>query len=370
MNNPLAILDAANSVCGSILSGTALSSDHKHHEEAIRVEKENHEREKQHATSIHEKEVRMAKKLCIAERNTELKQHFQQLNADLINGNREAERDMYEQRNSQFQTIIVASTVMFGALCAVIIEGQMPQQMTQEYELLIMCTTGSSFSFLLICMVLSLQVILLSSRFMYVRASGHNRIVQDLVVDSFHTLHKMNDHLRDMEDESVDTNQMWMDHVKRVDQYMRERQKFNERLFGDLEEQVGSTHDISLVRWMSGADSEVAAGEGGMSLTDVLLGRPEGVNHESSFEHFWESHCKGLAYIALLMFYMGTVMLLISVALLVFANMRYTFDNVKAGIVFMVFIFLSVMVTIYILYTSAKPHNIRAGRPSLYGKGR
>lgn len=128
-SSALGILGTTLSLCGTAVSTAALLKDKKHHEEALRLEREHFKNELEHATGLHAKEVRTSKRLCIAERNTELKQHFQQLNADLINSNREAERDMYEQRNSQFQTIIVASTVMFGALCEVVIEGVMPQQM-------------------------------------------------------------------------------------------------------------------------------------------------------------------------------------------------------------------------------------------------
>jgi len=361
-NTALTLLGAVTSVYGGVVSSAALKSDRDHHVEALKLEKENHRREVEHSAAIHAKEVRTSKRLCIAERNTELKQHFQQLNADLINGNREAERDMYEQRNSQFQTIIVASTVMFGALCEVVIEGQLPQQLTEEYEILIMATSGASFAFLFVCMVLCVQIILLSSKFMYIRASGHNRIVQELVVDSFSTLQKMNDHLRDLSDESLDTEQMWLDHVARVDQYMKERQKFNERLFGEMEEGTDD-HGVSLANWMSTADDSVGERDAAR-VTEALLGRPSAASSQTnSFEWFWDNHCKTHAWMALKMFYLGTVSLLISVALLVFANMQITFHNPRAGMVFLAFILIAILVTIFILYTSTYRTKLQDRKP-------
>jgi hypothetical protein len=53
---------------------------------------------------------------------TSLEKHFQQLNADLIGSSKESERDMFDQRNQQFQTILLASSVMFSALSTVIIQ--------------------------------------------------------------------------------------------------------------------------------------------------------------------------------------------------------------------------------------------------------
>lgn len=168
-----------------------ITLDKQQHEEAIKQEQLHHKLEMEKAQYLHEKEITESRKLLIAERNTELKQHFQQLNADLINSNREAERDMYEQRNSQFQTIIVSSTVMFGALCTVIIEGNLPTNTGKVEEIILMGFSGISFAFLFVCMVLSLKVILRSSQYMYSRASAHNNIVNKLAVDTMKILDRM-----------------------------------------------------------------------------------------------------------------------------------------------------------------------------------
>jgi hypothetical protein len=213
-------------------------------------------------------------------------------------------------------------------------------------------------------MVLCVQIILLSSKFMYIRASGHNKIVQELVVDSFNTLHKMNDHLKDLKDDTLDTEQMWMEHVERVDQYMKERQKFNEKLFGELEEDT-SEHGVSLARWMSGADDDTELGRN--RATDVLLGRPSAVAAQNnSFEWFWDNHCKTHAWMALKMFYLGTVSLLVSVALLVFANMKYNFDNERAGVVFLAFILVAILVTMFILYKSTYRTKLKDKKPPMF----
>lgn len=187
---------------GNALSGYQIRLEQRHHREGITLDKQQHEEairqehlhhklEMDKAQYLHEREINESRKLLIAERNTELKQHFQQLNADLINSNREAERDMYEQRNSQFQTIIVSSTVMFGALCTVIIEGDLPTDTGDNQEIVLMGFSGVSFSFLFVCMVLSLKVILRSSQYMYKRASAHNNIVNKLAIDTMHILDHM-----------------------------------------------------------------------------------------------------------------------------------------------------------------------------------
>ena len=44
--------------------------------------------------------------LLKAESKMDMAQHIQQLNSDLINANRETQREIYQQRNEQFQTVI------------------------------------------------------------------------------------------------------------------------------------------------------------------------------------------------------------------------------------------------------------------------
>ena len=86
----------------------------------------------------------------------------------------------YDQRSAQFQTIIVSATVMFAALCTVIIEGNgcvyvwyqcrynnsfkgnLPEGCCNEVIEYMMATfSGISFAFLFLSIVLSIKVILL-----------------------------------------------------------------------------------------------------------------------------------------------------------------------------------------------------------------
>lgn len=77
---------------GNGVTGYQLHQERQHHLEDIRIGRELHDAEIAKAKELHDLEIAESRKLCIAERNTELKQHFQALNADLINSNREAER--------------------------------------------------------------------------------------------------------------------------------------------------------------------------------------------------------------------------------------------------------------------------------------
>ena len=96
----------------------------------------------------------------------ELERHFVQLDADLVNTTREAERDMYDQRNQQLQTLILSCTVMFAALSTIIVQGYLPQGTDNTLTVAFAITNGISFAFLLVCLVICIEVQRLASRFM------------------------------------------------------------------------------------------------------------------------------------------------------------------------------------------------------------
>ena len=60
--------------------------------------------------------------------------HFQALAADLLANTKEADRDVWEQRNGQFNNMLVASSVLFGIAMACILEGSFDEDRTEGWE--------------------------------------------------------------------------------------------------------------------------------------------------------------------------------------------------------------------------------------------
>ena len=113
--------------------------------------------------------------------NAALEQHFHQLNADLITATREAERDMYDQRNAEFQTLILCATVMFTALSTVIIQGVIPTGLNYHVYLYYSVSSGVSFILLFLCIILCTKIVLRSTLFMYSRANKQSNRVYGLI---------------------------------------------------------------------------------------------------------------------------------------------------------------------------------------------
>ncbi len=96
----------------------------EYHETEIELTRKQHAEDLRMAKKIHEDDIRVAHRLhtldigkMMLQQKKEhlmgtysaLESHFVQLDADLVNALKESERDMYDQRNQQLNTLILAS---------------------------------------------------------------------------------------------------------------------------------------------------------------------------------------------------------------------------------------------------------------------
>jgi hypothetical protein len=135
------------------------------------------------ARNHHAVDISNTQKTYLLELYYSLKQHFQQLNADLISSGRESERDMFDQRNQIMQTIILASSVMFSSLCNVIIQGIIPQKAPSEVFVSYAFFFSISFVFLFVAIIISLEVTRRSSEFMYKRSKNHSMRLEKILTE-------------------------------------------------------------------------------------------------------------------------------------------------------------------------------------------
>ena len=191
-NISFSIVEAVLSFLGTTVSAGSFWRDSQYHEKEVETakyihkteieqEKKYHQEECELAKKQHEREIGIAKHQHIREMNSELELHFHQLNADLINATRDAERDMYDQRNAELQTLILCSTVMFSAEATVIIQGNLPVGINDIVYCLQSAISGFSFALLFFCIVLSTKIVLRSTLFMYRRANRQSKRVYLLI---------------------------------------------------------------------------------------------------------------------------------------------------------------------------------------------
>ena len=173
-------IDAASFWRQEQLHNASVNLELNLHKEDIELSEKLHMESIELAKRHHVESVEFAKKTHIREMNNALEIHYHELCADLITATRETERTMYEQRNAEFQTLIISSTVMFGALATVAVQGILPYPNppaspgtapSNVYEIS-SSACGISFLLLFLCIVLYTKIVIRTSKYMYHRAKS------------------------------------------------------------------------------------------------------------------------------------------------------------------------------------------------------
>lgn len=143
------------------------------HKRSLEQEKQQHEEEIKLMKEQFQRELSTARQTYLLSAYNDVEQYFQELNENLINGSREAERDMVDQRNQQFQTILVAATMMLTALLSILYQGQLPDNYTTWfYTSYAVCNTAS-FLFLLVSTFLGIIITSRVNRYMVKRSEAN-----------------------------------------------------------------------------------------------------------------------------------------------------------------------------------------------------
>ena len=176
---------------GNLASSVAqLAQSETHHRKELEMTKAMHEASMALAQKQHAKDMQTGKRIYLMETFTDLEQHFQQLNNDLMSSNRESESDMFDQCNQSLQTVLLGNCIMFGTLSTVIFQGficgtpEMNSNLVACTEvdpyvfILYSSSSALSFAFLFLSIVLCVEVILLSTKFMYNRANDYIKLLR------------------------------------------------------------------------------------------------------------------------------------------------------------------------------------------------
>lgn len=262
--------------------------------------------------------LRVQKQAYLMESSTTLEQHFQTLDADLLNSSRESERDMFDQRSQQFQTVILASTVMFTSLTMVIVQGVLPDTTSSALKVAYAITGSLSFSFLFLTIVTSIEVINRASVFMYKRSRKHARNLLGAVLETQTMMDTMR--TRRYADERAVSLRPSADLESQPDPPFSSKSGCSEGASSPSEkgrsllmdmtaldvEQDFLVHDIKVMEYLQRRE-EIH------SRTAVTNASDERDAVKMSFEQFWRSSCQLWGNLALIFFYAGSVNLLLAI---------------------------------------------------------
>ena len=143
-----------------------------------RQNSEIHVMEQHMATDMFRRDVQLSKQQQVMGTAADIELTLAQMQADLSSAMKEAERDQYDQRNQQLQTIIIAASLMMTALYTLLIQGYLPQATLVEYAgpysegfaIAIAAAEGCSLCLLFTSVVLCIETLRLASAYMVKRA--------------------------------------------------------------------------------------------------------------------------------------------------------------------------------------------------------
>ena len=220
---------------------------------------------------------------------------------------------------------------------------------------------GSSFALLFLSIILSLEIVFRTTRYMYERARTHNTTLVNLVTDMKGVMSDLED-MRKLAtiESSVEIDTAFNDHYKRMQKFMAWRESINEHMFrgqdmkkGDIKKRLAADRqraaDSTRLRMLSRAisrwrGSSKATNEGvrerseftghvddGTSSDDTSSGVVSTDLGFQSFSVFWDTHCHFVSSAAHFCFYGGTTLLLLDITIFVYAKFKFTYANGMAG---------------------------------------
>jgi hypothetical protein len=337
------LLEAFSNV---VLPSASVAFDKRLHNQVLKEEKSLHEKEVNIMNSQHLQERYIEKQIYLLSTYADVEAYCQELNENLIANNRDAERDMMDQRNKQLQTVLISGTIMLGAIIGVLFQAALPVEsskwLTDFYSL---CVAISIF-LLVISMIICIELVYRIYQFMYRKSESNvnhlqKQIRSTLVMDENlekkvemqvrgETNININGSGNDNGNIGNDNNQNYnnrnnqngtrarsgkfvkrkfsrlhdkqieeefKNHESEVEQYFHERDKLNERLY------------------------QISTGP----LTDG------GYSGKRSFEYYWKHECEFLNRASILLFYAGTIANVIATLLFMFCYFKFQYNSVNAG---------------------------------------
>ena len=255
--------------------------DIKHHEEEIEKLRAQHNETIKYTRDIHLKSIIL-----------DMQRHFQQLNADLLTATRASENDMYDQRNKQCQTLILAATIMLSALVTMLIQGILPSNIPNSLMLFYGISSTLSLGLLFLCIIIYVLLVTKCSNFMYEKRSMQYTKV-----------------LRNASDKTI---QLFIEHADEMN-----KENILSRNLGKLREDLQDKSKVNkFLEWRDDINNDHYV----LSL-------------EETFDTFWSNCCDFHHQAGVMLFYFGTIFLLVALIVYNLAYFKYTYEVEIGGIV-------------------------------------
>jgi hypothetical protein len=405
-----------NGIGSIITAGVNLYQTAEYSKRAQAQEQTRHEQEMELMRQQHRSEMITAKQTYLISTFTDIEQFCQELNENLLNSTKDAERDMVDQRNRQFQTILLAGTIMIASVMNILIQGPVPDSANEFSKIAYSFTNCASVFFIGVSMLICIQLVYRVTQFMYRRselnltqlrdAMGETRKMMRKIrgdegnpdVISIHTVGLQNVMAADDEGPEPqgaagdDGSEEKEEQIEADDQYAAsgiagiafrqpKKAQFQESTAGvktgrggvPLKQQASSRSHISTLT----ADELEKQWREHEAEVHAYLNRRSAINERRemlrfgavSFEHFWNTSCKDSGSVALISFYVGTSMMLLATMVYFWNTYLLVYTCSAGAITAVVTIGVSLVVTlgfaVYLRFFDPSINNMRDDTTSL-----
>ena len=258
---------------------------------------------------------------------------------------------MFDQRNQQFSTILLATTIMLSALVCCLAQGVLPHNKNLHpfVYYLYSISTSISVACLFICLVFCVEVMWRASKFMYKRSKYHTGYLAKAIKKT----KDMMSAIRGVKSRAAKhspsnpANRMGRDVVEEIDKRRAWRRNISNMSGHDVEKEfVGHETETSLYHTNREAMIDQSA---------FMVTADDGSMVESkSFERFWQQSCSFYGNVAVLSFYAGSAALFFANVTFMWAVNLYKYQSLESAqlcaVVILGSLILTMVLLIYIRY--------------------
>jgi hypothetical protein len=208
---------------------------------------------------------------------------------------------------------------MFSALSTVIIQGFLPLNSGDFLFVGYALTSALSFAFLFLSIVLCIEIISRASEFMYERATFQTGQLKDAIKSTKDMMSVIRGGLVDREkilQGEADIDDEWNRHEKLVFTFLKSRETIH--------------------RKAAVIDFEESKNKGSKSI-------------KKSFEQFWNESCRLWGDVSICCFYAGTVQLLLSIMIYMWAQFYYGYDTLTGSTIAVCIIGITLLIGMALL---------------------
>lgn len=254
---------------------------------------------------------------------------------------------MFDQRNQQFSTILLATTIMLSALVCCLAQGVLPNgsALDQFIYNVYSVSTSVSVAFLFLCLVFCIEVMWRASKFMYKRSKHHAGYLAKAIKktkDMMNAIRGIKSNKRSGSPTSL--QQRENDESNRQNKSARDTTRLNiskmtgsdvQKEFMSYEQEINHYHK-NREAMIDDSAYRVTADDGSMV-------------ESKSFEKFWEDSCSLYGNAAVMTFYSGSAALFFANVTFMWSVNLYTYQSALSAKVCVAVVLSSLVVALMLL---------------------